>query len=81
MLSVPGKALGGVIAHLKGALPAEHVAHLSDFHKLVVEGLKSQGNHQNPRLLQLLPELKSMAGIADSSNSEQISGILAEEDA
>lgn len=66
-ISIPGKALAGVIDQLKGALPSEQFSQLAEMHKLVVNDLRSQDNEQNPRLLVLMPSLKAMTGVQQAN--------------
>ena len=63
-MSIPGKALAGVIHLLEDHLPKASFAELSEFHRLVVEDLRSQGNQGDSRLAALLPGIKRMVGIS-----------------
>ena len=62
-VSIPGKALSGVISYLKEFLPGKKFLQLRELHGLVVEDLRSQSGQRNPRLIEVLPELKDMAGL------------------
>ena len=63
---MPGKALSGVISHLKGLLPSDQFLQLEEVHGLVVEDLRSQSGQQNPKLAELLPKVKAVAGLGES---------------
>lgn len=65
-VSVPGKALSGVISYLKDLLPPDQFLQLNDMHGLVVEDLRSQNGQQNSGLADLLLRVKAIAGLAES---------------
>lgn len=62
-MSIPGKALAGVIDRLREELPADAFQQLSEFHALVVQSLRSQSGEQRDRLAELLPAIRSIAGV------------------
>lgn len=70
-LSIPGKALAGVIELLKADLEPEAFQKLSEFHSLVVESLRSGGSTANPKLAELLPVVKGIAGVVDPTDAQE----------
>ena len=59
--SIPGKALAGVITHLKASLQPEDAKLLSDFHELVVQSLRSESNSlSNDKLVALIPSIRTI---------------------
>lgn len=68
-VSVPGKALAGVIGQLEATLPPDQYSDLAEMHKLVVDDLRSQSSEQNPRLQLLLPKVKAIAGLSQMADT------------
>ena len=62
-MSVPGKALSGVIGVLQSELPPGPFQELAQFHSLVVESLRSHSPENAPKLAALLPKIKGMTGV------------------
>ena len=66
-MSVPGKALSGVIGLLQSELPPGPFQELAQFHSLVVESLRSNSPENAPRLAALLLKIKGIAGVGAST--------------
>ncbi len=69
MITLPGKAMGGMLAWLKtqGQLPQEELLLVEGFHAAVVERLKSGDTGASPDLLAQLPELRAVAAGKEAS--------------
>ena len=66
-MSVPGKALSGVIGLLQSELPPGPFQELGQFHSLVVDSLRSHSPEPAPKLAALLPKIKGVAGVGGST--------------
>lgn len=68
LLSIPGRAIGGVLALLGGKLEPEQHALVKQFHELVVDSLKAaaagaaEGAASSEQLQTLLLQVKALAG-------------------
>lgn len=68
LLSISGRAIGGVLALLGGKLEPEQHALVQQFHELVVDSLKTaaagaaEGAASSEQLQTLLPQVKALAG-------------------
>ena len=72
--SIPGKALAGVITHLKASLQPEDANLLSDFHELVVQSLRSESNSlSNDKLIALIPSIRTISGVSSEQQEESTS--------
>lgn len=67
-MSIPGKALAGVINILEDELPQPSFAQLSKFHKLVVEDLRTQSQQGSKELAAMLPGIRNLADLDSTSN-------------
>jgi hypothetical protein len=68
LMSIPGRAIGGVLALLGGKLEPEQHALVQQFHELVVDSLKaaaaggSEGAASSEQLQALVSQVKALAG-------------------
>ncbi len=70
-MSVPGRAIGGVLARLKAELPEDSYTAMAAFHEGVVEALKqgddSDGQLQE-KLAAQLPGIKALVGLGSGAD-------------
>jgi hypothetical protein len=74
LVSIPGRAIGGVLALLQSKLEAEQHSLVQQFHELVVDSLKSAAAggeaSAGPEQLQtLIPHVKALAGVEGAAGA------------
>lgn len=76
-ITVPGRALAGIIAEMKAAIPAESYTLLEDYHQAVVSYLKAlsadaaQSTDRTPLQTQLqgkLAEIKALVNVGSNES-------------
>lgn len=75
LMSIPGRAIGGVLVLLLDKLEPEQHALVQQFHELVVDSLKaaaagSEGSQGDAKVQELVPQVKTLAGVEGSAAAE-----------
>lgn len=74
LMSIPGRAIGGVLGLLESKLEPEQHALVQQFHELVVDTLKAaasgnEGSANSEQLQVLVPQVKALAGVEGTTAS------------
>lgn len=77
LVSIPGRAMGGVLALLQAKMAPEQHSLLQQFHELVVDSLKAASackaaglsSESQQQLDKLLPDVKSLVGVETATDA------------